>query len=91
MSIYKKEFSKQQLEQIIGELEAQLIDKKESENKAKRTDPNAKIECDLCGGSYSSANAAVHRRTKKHMKEEEHLKQLKRILRARTIEGRSKI
>ncbi len=91
MSIYKKALTKQQLEQVIGELEAQLIEKKIEENKAKSIDKNANIECELCGGKYSHINASRHRRTKKHMKEEEHLKQMKRILRARTIEGRSKI
>lgn len=91
MSIYEKDLSKKQIEQIIGELESKLFEIKNNENKAKSIDKNSKIECEVCGGRYSHINAAKHRKTKKHIREEEHLRQLKRILRARTIEGRAKI
>lgn len=90
MSI-KNKYTKQQLEEMIGELQTSLVELNITEKNGKKIDRNHKIECDICGGHYTAVNASKHMKTRRHINEVEHMKQLKRILRARTIEGRTKI
>jgi hypothetical protein len=86
MAYAKKKYTRDQLEEMIGELQTQLVELKDD---AKKADPDGgTVECEICHGRYTYKNAATHRKSQKHKNEVEHLKTLHRILKSRTLDGR---
>ncbi|HMG17006.1 MAG TPA: hypothetical protein VK590_16225 [Saprospiraceae bacterium] len=89
MSNYKKKYTKDQIEEMLGELQEQLIEIKADEHDKQVLNKDTGITCEVCGGKYTRSNASIHRKTKKHINEAEHVKAMRRLIRSKGIDGRA--
>lgn len=83
-----KKYTKDQIEEMIGALQEQLVEIKYTEKNNQKIDNKTKIICNICGGSYDKSNISHHRKTKKHRLEIEHMRQLERLVKSKKMEGR---
>lgn len=82
-------YTSNEIEAMIAELQSQLVEQRKTQQNIDKYDRTDKIRCDICGGRYIKSNAAVHRRTKKHMNEVEHINELRRLVKSKNLEGRT--
>ncbi len=83
-------YTKEQLEEMIAELSGQLILIKSKEPKLPvKTASKETMDCDICGGRYTLSNKSIHNKTRMHKNEIQHMKDLRRIARAKTLDGRT--
>jgi Tfp pilus assembly major pilin PilA len=81
---------KNEIKQKIAELQAQLILIESKEPRRKKvSERNEKHVCEICGGKYTWQNKSTHIKTKKHIREVQHIDTIRRVARAKTLDGRA--
>lgn len=78
-----------ELEKQMMDIKTELLIMKKDEIPKSKVPRDTKFKCDICGGSYSYTNKSGHCKTKKHIAELEHMKELRRAVRSRTFQGRA--
>lgn len=81
---------KELIKQRIAELQAKLIviESKEPRKKT-NSDRDQKMKCDICSGKYTWQNKNTHNKTARHQRELQHIDTVRRIARAKTLDGRA--